>query len=437
MTRLSPARRAALRVLVDAERGDRYVRDAFNADAHIAELDARDRGLALRLALGVTATSGCLDEALNAYITKPKKVAPRVRWALRIAAFELLYLGTPAEVAVSQGVELVRSCARSAAGLANAVLRRVASGRDAYLAAEDADSEERELVRLARSGGLPVWLVRAVVEARGGDAARELVAAELEPAPLAVCVNPRVTSLESVGGAACELPGCLSDVDGPALLASGALERADAVVSDLNAQAVAHLAARSGSLLEIGAGRGTKSFVIAAACRRAGVAHEHVAVELSEGKCALNRERLAAAGLDAGVTVFAGDACDLDSVLLPLDEAAGERRLFDTVLVDAPCSGTGTMRRHPEIPWRLDPQDALYGLPELQLRMLTEAARRVAPGGRLIYATCSVLAAENEDVVSTFLSSAEGKRFALDGTPRQTLPASGSYDGHFSAQFRA
>lgn len=435
MTKLASARKAALRVLVDAERSGTYARDALNADAGVQALDARDRGLALRLTLGVTATLGCLDEALDAFIAKPKKVAPRVRWCLRISTFELLYFHTPAEVAVSQGVELVRSCARGAVGLANAVLRRVAEGREAYLAAEGVADGDRAVVQLARAGGLPVWLVRSIIEARGLEAVRLLVASELDAAPLAVHLNARVDDLDGIGGNSCEIPGCIVDVDGPALIASGALDRADAVVSDANAQAVACRAIRNGSLLEIGAGRGTKSFVIAAESHRAGLARNHVAVELSEDKCALNRERLAAAGLDAGMRVLSGDACDLDPVLASLDLEAGERYLFDTVLVDAPCSGTGTMRRHPEIPWRLDPEDAFHGLPELQLQMLTEASRRVAPGGRLIYATCSVLPTENEGVVEMFLASEAGERFALEGSPSQTMPAPGTYDGHFCAVF--
>lgn len=437
MTKLAAARKAALRVLVEADRSGSYVRDTLNADAGLRSLDARDRGLAMRLALGTTATAGCLDEALDTYIAKPNKVAPRVRWCLRIAAFELLYLGTPAEVAVSQGVELVRSCARGAVGFANAVLRRVADGRESYLSAEGLANDKRETVRLARSGGLPTWLVHTVIDARGVDAATSFVAAELEAAPLALHLNPRVDAISRIGGRLSDIPGCIIDVDGPALMASHALERADAVVSDANAQAVAYAAVRPGSLLEVGSGRGTKTFIIAAESQRAGFTRAHVAVELSEDKCALNRERLVQAGLDAGVRVLAGDACELDTVLAPIDGEVGERRLFDTVLVDAPCSGTGTMRRHPEIPWRLVPDDAFDGLPKLQLTMLEEAARRVAPGGRLIYATCSVLAAENEDVVASFLASDAGQRFALDESPRQTIPAPGGYDGHFCAIFTA
>ena len=134
MSRLSPARRAALNALLEAERSGSFVRDVLErADARPS--DARDAAFALRLALGVTATRGCVDELLDRFLAKPNRVKLPVRMALRVAAFELVYLDAMPEVAVSQGVELVRARAASAAGMANAVLRRVAEARVGYLAA--------------------------------------------------------------------------------------------------------------------------------------------------------------------------------------------------------------------------------------------------------------------------------------------------------------
>ena len=131
MTKLSPARRRAHSALIEAQDGRGFVRDILAASAGTLS-DARDEAFALTLALGVTATVGALDEVLDRYIAKASKVSARVRMALRIPAFEMLYLDTPGHVAVSQGVELVRSQARSAAGLANAVLRRVNEGRGCF-----------------------------------------------------------------------------------------------------------------------------------------------------------------------------------------------------------------------------------------------------------------------------------------------------------------
>ena len=137
---------------------------------------------------------------------------------------------------------------------------------------------------------------------------------------------------------------------------------------------------------------------------------------------------MASAHLDALVSCV-----ELDARRLADDDAlpAGIPRSFASVLVDAPCSGTGTMRRHPEIPWSLDAaalDPAVPGsLPSLQLELLRAASARVVAGGSLRYATCSVLRAENEGVIEAFLASPEGGAFEragfLDGTGAESLPA--------------
>ena len=408
----APARRVALEVLVETERRGAYTREVLKSSTAYRQLDSRDQAFAQRLALGVTATVGCLDDLLNQFLSKPGKVSPRVRMALRIAIFELLYLATPSEVAVSQGVELVRSQASAAAPLANAVLRRVAEGAAGFLVADDAAPEHRAVVRAARRSGLPVWLVRELMASLDGGCFEALVGSQLEPAPVAFHLHPACDAESLVVDSPSPFPGCVVPAHPGALLRSGLLDTAHAVASDEHAQLVATMATQEGSCLEIGAGRGTKSFVISAQARRAGIeGRRHVAVDLFEQKCAQNLERLLAAGFD-DVQAFAGDATDLSSVLEPLDQG-GAPALFDVVLLDAPCSGTGTMRRHPEIPWRLNRSDCQRDLPALQLSLLVAASARVAPGGSLLYATCSVLAAENEGVVDAFLASEAGSGFQL------------------------
>nr|WP_255431912.1 transcription antitermination factor NusB [Collinsella sp. BA40] len=408
----APARRVALEVLVETERRGAYTREVLKSSTAYRQLDSRDQAFAQRLALGVTATVGCLDDLLNQFLSKPGKVSPRVRMALRIAIFELLYLATPSEVAVSQGVELVRSQASAAAPLANAVLRRVAEGAAGFLVADDAAPEHRAVVRAARRSGLPVWLVRELMASLDGGCFEALVGSQLEPAPVAFHLHPACDAESLVVDSPSPFPGCVVPAHPGALLRSGLLDTAHAVASDEHAQLVATMVTQEGSCLEIGAGRGTKSFVIFAQARRAGIeGRRHVAVDLFEQKCAQNLERLHAAGFN-DVRAFAGDATDLSSVLEPLDQG-GAPALFDVVLLDAPCSGTGTMRRHPEIPWRLNRSDCQRDLPALQLSLLVAASARVAPGGSLLYATCSVLAAENEGVVDAFLASEAGSGFQL------------------------
>ena len=133
MSKLSPARKLALDVLMEADRRGMYARDVLSSRASAKAIDQRDSAFAARLALGVAATQGILDELLDQFLDKPKKVAPRVRMALRTSAFEMLYLHTPGRVAVSQGVELVRCGAKSAAGLANAVLHKVSDNVETLL----------------------------------------------------------------------------------------------------------------------------------------------------------------------------------------------------------------------------------------------------------------------------------------------------------------
>ena len=465
VAKLSPGRLAALRILIAAREGGRYAREVSSDLCAAMALDGRDAAFARRLALGVTGCSGCLDDALDAVLDDPRSLSADVRDALRIGAYELLYLGTAPQVAVSQGVELARMCAHGAAGLANAVLRRVAEGADAFLAAKDVSEQHRAMVSCARRAGLPTWLVRRIVDSLGGERAQVMFACQLEPAPIAVQVNPlRSEAVEDAlaadGARSLELPGAHAVDRVSELVRSGAFAHADAVASDYHAQLIAAAVTREGSCLEIGAGRGTKTFMVLAHAERRDLDRDHVALDLYEGKCQANAQRIECSGLGEIFTA-AGDATDLDACLTAYDEQMGRTALFDTVFVDAPCSGTGTMRRHGEIPWRLAPQECDRDLPELQLELLCEAARRVGVGGQLIYATCSVLHAENEGVVSAFLSSPEGVGFALrplsvalaDAGPAyadaaeeiaahetpagafQSYPHQGGFDGHFCARF--
>lgn len=462
---LSAGRLGALRILISARETGRYAREIACDVCSAAGLDARDGAFARRLSLGVTSCAGCLDDALNRMLDDPRSVSPDVRDALRLGAYELLYLGTPPQVAVSQGVELARICSHGAAGLANAVLRRVAEGADAFLSAEDASDQHREMVSRARRAGLPTWLVRRIVDSLGEACASAMLEAQLEPAPIAVHLNPLhgpevEGALDADGALPLALPGAYAVERVGSLVQADSFARADAVASDYHAQLIAAAATREGSCLEIGAGRGTKTFMMMAHANRRDLHHTHVAVDLYEGKCQANAQRIERSGLGEVLTA-AGDATDLDTCLARYDAQEGSCALFDTVFVDAPCSGTGTMRRHGEIPWRLKPQECDRDLPALQLSLLRAAACRVASHGELIYATCSVLRAENSSVVTAFLASPEGKGFALlpvsdalasagpayDSAAKdvaaheipigtfQSLPALGAFDGHFCARF--
>lgn len=466
MARLSPARRVALALVSERRRRDGRIRDIARVDEGMARLEPLDRALAFRLAVGATAARTVLNALVDERLKRPSSLEPRVRDAFELAAYELCYLETPTQAAVSQGVELVRSVAPRAAGMANAVLRRlarevrpaVAAAREAMCAGE-ATTEE-----LSLAAALPLWLVERVCEERGSAFAHGLCMAQVAPAPVYVAANGLrhgADELEDLLREEGLEPEAVEGLAGtfvlgePAGLArTGLVERVDLVVADLSAQLVCRLAEgpEGCRLLEVGQGRGTKSVLLSTAT---GACHpKHVVgVDAVGSKVRLSRRRMEAAGLADCVSCVEADGCKLGDKALP--EALDG--LFDVVLVDAPCSGTGTMRRHPELPSSLDAAQ-VKEISQLQLRMLSAASARVAPGGTLLYSTCSVMREEDEGVVAAFLASEAGRDFACqsvaqapavtrdaalaslveaattDGGHLLTVPSPTGGDGHFCAR---
>lgn len=411
MTKLAPARRAALAVLSDTRRRDGRIRDIIRTHPAFSQLSAADSALATRLAVGATAARDLLDELLLARVRKPSSLEPRVLDALRISAFELLYLETPSEVAVSQGVELVRSASPRAAGMANAVLRKIAE-----IEVDDGD--------LRMVSGLPAWLIGRIAEDDGPDAVDRLARCNLEPAPVYV-FSEHADALAPFSPIATDLDRVYELRKPAGFFSSGLVQSGTVVVSDLAAQhvcdAVAELA--GADLLEIGQGSGTKTLIIAQRCDA-----RIAAVDVLPSKVASAQARISRAGLGSRVRSFAFDGTELGGSELP--EELG--RTFGCVFLDAPCSGTGTMRRHPEIASSLT-AEGVSDQARLQAKLLAAASSRVAPGGHLVYSTCSVLAEENRCVVDAFLASEAGGAFSRVRDDMQTIPGPGSCDGHFCA----
>jgi len=394
----SDARRVAFAVVRRVFESGAYADRALPAEADRAGLDARDRALATRLAYGTVQRKATLDHLLAGLAERPvERLDAPVLAAARLGLYQILYLdGVPDRAAVAESVDLAKAVAgRRAAGLVNAVLRRAArEGRAALLAPlHDRDPAEAALLHSA-----PAWLAEKWWAELGADAARALLAAANEPAETAVRVNTLVTDRDALAGAL-DVPAAPDPLLPEALVLERAFdlrgsplwEQGAAWPQSRAAMAVSRALApnRGERVLDLCAAPGGKTTHLAAlSADRA----EIVAVERHPGRA--NALRAACARLRAhGVRVDVADAA----------VARGDGP-FDRVLVDPPCSGLGTLSDHPDLRWRATPE-AIDELAALQARILAAAADATAPGGTLVYATCTISAQENEDVIANLMRS--------------------------------
>ena len=357
------------------------------------QLEPRDAAFATQLAYGTLRATGTLDAVLSRLVSRPlAELDPRVLDLLRLGAYQLIDLRVPAHAAVDTTVALTRAIVGTgASGLVNAVLRKVGAGGDraAWLAAlEPADEDER----LALTTDHPRWIVQAWRDALGSEA-------EVEPALLADDAAPEV-HLVARHIARDELAAESGGEPGPwspyaVRLPSGdpgklpAIRSGVAAVQDEGSQLAALALTRAplegpdAAWLDMCAGPGGKAGLLAAV-RPAGV--RLTAADRSEHRAELVRGALAGED-DVEVRVTDGTEPDWP---------AGS---FDRVLLDAPCTGLGALRRRPEVRWRRTAED-VAPLADLQRRLLDSALASVRPGGVVAYVTCSPHAAETVDVVA-------------------------------------
>jgi 16S rRNA (cytosine967-C5)-methyltransferase len=415
-------RQAAYEAIAAVHRDDAYANLVLPAILRDLRLHGRDAAFATELTYGTLRSRGTLDAIVAAAADRDiDRIDPPARDALRLGAYQLLHTRVPAHAAVSSTVDLVRAVAPGAAGFANAVMREIASkDADAWVA-ELAPSYETDPVgHLAVAFNHPPWIVRAFAEALGGDLAEttRLLIEDNERPPVHLCARPgRVDAVEladEVGGA----PGAFSPY--AVYLSGGAPGELSAVtdgrahVQDEGSQLVASalaLAPVEGTderWLDLCAGPGGKAGLLGslAALRGASL----TAVEVAEHRARLVSR--AVRGLPVTVLHTDGRAVGSDP-----DLPDGS---FDRVLVDAPCTGLGSLRRRPESRWRRKPSD-LPPLTRLQRELLSAALRAARPGGVVAYVTCS------PHVVETHVTVTEAAR--RSGVPvdfvdaRPLLPA--------------
>jgi len=392
-------RRIALEILRRVETTDAYANLLLDARLRRADLSPADRALATELTYGVLRLRGRLDWMLQAVLDRPlAALEPVVRLLLRLGAYQLRCLTrVPAFAAVDEAVRLARSLgAARSAGYVNAVLRSLT--RQASPPEPDPGSDP--IAYWASVGSHPGWLATRWTLRLGLEEAARLMAGNNAAPPLTVVTNrlraqPDAVrrALEAAGldFAVSEwLPGAfrLRGAGSPAEL-PGFAEGHLIPMDEAGALPVLCLdLGEGGRVLDACAGGGSKSALIAAA-----VGSRGEVLALDRSPRAMRRLGAAMARLGAtGVRPLQGDA---------REAGAAWPGAFPRVLVDAPCTGLGTIRRRPEIKWRRQPED-LGRAAALQGELLAGAAGAVAPGGLLVYSTCSLEPEETDAVIAAF-----------------------------------
>jgi 16S rRNA (cytosine967-C5)-methyltransferase len=430
---IAPARLAAYEILATLSSGRADLPTGI-AHARDSLRDERDRALAAEIATGVQRQRAALDFLIAHFAKRPLgRLDPEVVDLLRLSAYQLLHLSrVPASAVVDDAVNLTGKLGkRSASGLVNAVLRALSRSRSSLpLPARPENETDREaaLDYLSITLSHPRWLAARWLDRIGLERADAWMQFNNRPAPLTLRANTLRTSLpvlqqrlaadEVVTRPGRFAPDALIVEEGHPLRGPDA-EAGLFVAQDEASQLVTLLAGdRPGPLvLDTCASPGGKTTAFAAAMRGEGLV---VACDLRDRRMLLLRQTVHGSGA-ANVRLVQADT------LVPLPF----RQRFDTVFVDAPCSGLGILRRDPDIRWRRQEAD-LEALAAAQRQMIQHAAAVVAPGGRLIYATCSSEPEENEQIADAFAREAPAftpvdARAVHTRLPRETIDARGHF----------
>ncbi|MBR5342547.1 MAG: 16S rRNA (cytosine(967)-C(5))-methyltransferase RsmB [Oscillospiraceae bacterium] len=434
---MTTAREAALRVLERCRRDGAWSAQVLDQLLSSGNLTDRDAALAARLSLGVLQNDRYLDFYIDSFCSAPK-LEPKLRDILRLGAFQLLLSDRiPAHAAVGESVALCKASGLSrAAGLVNAVLRRLSENRDRLPEIPGKGTAHYLGVRYSQ----PDWLAERLICQRGYDFAEAFFTACLEPPETDLQINTLKTDASSyaerlreadIRFSVPEYPdNALSVRSGRVAALPGYAEGLFYVQDRAAAMAVEIAAPKPGmTVLDACAAPGGKSFAAALRMRDEG----------SILSCDLHGKKLALIESGAkrlGITCIRTAAMDASVFDASLAEG------FDLVIADVPCSGFGVMRKKPEI--RRKSEAEVGALPAVQARILDNLARYVRPGGTLLYATCTVLREENEELVSGFLKAHPNFQ-PVDFTVGERRSENGCYtfwphidgsDGFFAAKLR-
>jgi 16S rRNA (cytosine967-C5)-methyltransferase len=404
---VSSARAAAFDILLRVEQEDAYASELLHS-SRSEKLSPADHGLTTELVMGVLRWRSWLDSLISRHSSQPlARLDPEILTALRLAVYQFVFLSrVPKRAAVHESVELVtRARKRSAAPFANAVLRKMSAEE---LCAPDLN-QASDLATLAEASAHPLWLVERWAKEFGADAVRQICAYNQHPPPVSIHLSDPSTVEELTSDGITLAPGALISsayrVLSGAITRSGAFCEGRVFIQDEASQLVALLVGKASNILDCCAAPGGKTRLLAERNPQAKI----LALELHAHRARLLRQRITA----PNVEVVNADV---------LEFAAPER--FERVLADVPCSGTGTLSRHPEIKWRLKPED-LADLQMRQFAILQSAMRHLARGGRLVYSTCSLEREENEDVLEKAVNADTSFRMVDGGLELERLRSEG------------
>ncbi len=405
----SPGRAAAAYVLGRCRRFDAWSAQTFSSAVGRYDLDERETSLCARLCRSALQNAALCDFYIGYYSARnPNRLEPQVLDILRLGICQLLFMDRiPASAAVDESVKLARRSVPRAAGLVNAVLRRLAREKDALPDIPGQGSADWLSVRYSH----PLWLCRRMCAENGYEFTETWLRSNNQEPPLTVTMNP-LRGAERAESAQLERSGDVRALPG---YKEGRFFVQDAAA----AEAVKTAAPTPGMrVLDGCAAPGGKSFLAAMLMENRG---DILACDLHEKKLSLVEAGAKRLGIDI-LRTRAMDAAHPHEDLLDG---------FDLVLADVPCSGLGVIRRKPEI--RYKPEETLARLPEIQLSILRGLSRCVRSGGTLLYSTCTVLPEENSGVVRSFL--AENGDFTME-TENTLWPHLDGTDGFYRCRMR-
>lgn len=409
---MDKARETAIKVLHEVHSNGAYANVALVQALRRAALNEADRRFVTELVYGIVKAGDTLDWMLQRYVNRPlSKMPPMIQEILRLGLYQIFFLDkVPASAACNEAVELTKRYGHAGTrGFVNAVLRTAVREPEKAVFPK---IQGQEAQYLALSAQHPVWLVKKWIAAFGYEETAKLCAFDNTAPVLSVRTNTLKTDrealLRTLSGEGVEAAASNWAPEGILFGKHGALDALPSLqqglfqVQDESSMQVAHVIdPQPGEfVLDVCSAPGGKTTHMAALMKNQG----HIlAVDIYEGKLARLMENAVRLGVSI-VETKCQDARTIGAVY------AGQA---DRVLVDAPCSGLGVLRRKPDARWRKTPAE-LAALPELQLAILRSAALAVKPGGVLIYSTCTITEEENSGVVRAFLD--EQPNFALEIT---------------------